>query len=452
MKLFQRLLVAPAALGLMAPIAANAAELNLNGVSDYSESSQSVQNFSDVYPTDWAFKALTDLAESRGCNVSIPSETISRYEAAALLNKCLGSVASELNTQERRLIDEFSAELAVIKGRSSDITAGIGQFEAGQFSSTTTMGGSAVFNVGSVSDGGTDDTNDSMYMQYAYVLELNTSFRGTDSLFVEIETGNASGPFASMDSAVAGSSNALAVSSMFYSFPLGNDFEVTVGPLLDQDDVIASTGSVYSDAFRHSSMRFSAAGDQTGGGAAISYSNDSGFVGSFSYVGVDASNSANNQGLTGSESEDVTTISAGYNADEFGVGIVIASNDGDGLDANGDAVNGFDTFGVGFNYSPEATPVTFSVTYDTIDFEVGEERTDLFFGVEYEAGPGTLGVAYHSLDEDGGSANDETGYEVVYAYPVNDNITVTPGLFYVEDTSTTGDDDTGLFVETTFSF
>ena len=36
MKLFQQLLVAPAALGLIAPMAANAAELNLNGVSDYS--------------------------------------------------------------------------------------------------------------------------------------------------------------------------------------------------------------------------------------------------------------------------------------------------------------------------------------------------------------------------------------------------------------------------------
>ena len=35
MKLFQQLLVAPAALGLLAPVAANAAELNINGVSDY---------------------------------------------------------------------------------------------------------------------------------------------------------------------------------------------------------------------------------------------------------------------------------------------------------------------------------------------------------------------------------------------------------------------------------
>ena len=54
MKLFQQLLVAPAALGLMAS-GANAAELNINGVSEYASADQvtSVTQFSDVYPTDW---------------------------------------------------------------------------------------------------------------------------------------------------------------------------------------------------------------------------------------------------------------------------------------------------------------------------------------------------------------------------------------------------------------
>ena len=37
MKLFQRLLVAPAALGLLSPISANANEVNLNDISNYSD-------------------------------------------------------------------------------------------------------------------------------------------------------------------------------------------------------------------------------------------------------------------------------------------------------------------------------------------------------------------------------------------------------------------------------
>ena len=37
MKLFQRLLVAPAALGFISPIAVNATEINLNEISNYSD-------------------------------------------------------------------------------------------------------------------------------------------------------------------------------------------------------------------------------------------------------------------------------------------------------------------------------------------------------------------------------------------------------------------------------
>ena len=37
MKLFQHLLVAPAALGLISPIVANATEINLNEISNYSD-------------------------------------------------------------------------------------------------------------------------------------------------------------------------------------------------------------------------------------------------------------------------------------------------------------------------------------------------------------------------------------------------------------------------------
>ena len=37
MKLFQQLLIAPAALGLLAPLAASASEVNLDAISNYSD-------------------------------------------------------------------------------------------------------------------------------------------------------------------------------------------------------------------------------------------------------------------------------------------------------------------------------------------------------------------------------------------------------------------------------
>ena len=81
MKLFHQLLVAPAALGLLAPMAANATELNISGVSDYSATSvsssreqvTSITQFSDVYPTDWAYQALSNLIERYGCVLVIPT-------------------------------------------------------------------------------------------------------------------------------------------------------------------------------------------------------------------------------------------------------------------------------------------------------------------------------------------------------------------------------------------
>ena len=93
MTFVQQLLVAPAALGLLVPLAvvntpaANAAELNINGVSDYAASASgnsldqvtSVTQFSDIYPTDWAYQALATLVETYGCVAGYPNGTCLLY-------------------------------------------------------------------------------------------------------------------------------------------------------------------------------------------------------------------------------------------------------------------------------------------------------------------------------------------------------------------------------------
>jgi len=306
------------------------------------------------------------------------------------------------------------------------------------FSSTTTLSGSAYFTVGSVADGGTADNQEELYMQYAYGLDVNSSFTGEDLLSAGIVTGNASGPLAAMDSAENGD---LSVTSLFYNFPVG-DLSVTVGPLVDQDDVVAATTSAYSDAFRLGSMPFSLAGDETGPGVAVAYSNDNGVSASVSFVSLGATDSS--VGFGTDDSEDVATFTLGYDGDGFGGGLVIASNDGEGGGA------GYDTLGGGIYYSPESIDATFSVAYDTQDPETGSDASDLFIGVDYEVGPGTLSAAYNSTDVDGSDTEDTTGFEVSYTYSINDNVTITPGFFTVEDT--TGDDDSGVVVETAFSF
>ena len=309
------------------------------------------------------------------------------------------------------------------------------------FSSTTSLSGGAVFTIGSVADGGTSDTEEELYMQYGYGLDVTSSFTGEDMLYMGMETGNATGPLASMDSSIGGT-GAITLHSLFYAFPVG-DLEVTAGPLLDQDDVVAATTSAYSDAFRLGAMPYSLAGNETGPGVGIAYSNGSGVVASVSFVSVGGSDST--VGIGADDGDDVSTFTLGYDGDGFGGGLVIASNDGEA------GTSGYDTFGGGIYYSPESVPATISVSYDTTDPETGADATDLFVGVDYEVGPGTLSAAYNSTDIDGSDSEDSTGFEVSYSYGLNDYVSVTAGFFTVEDTST-GDDDTGVVAETYFSF
>merc|ERR1711871_950386 len=85
--------------GPLAPVA-QAADLNIAGVSDYAAQEQvtSVTQFSDVYPSDWAYQALSNLVEQYGCVAGYPNGTfrgnraMTRYEAVALLNACLDRI------------------------------------------------------------------------------------------------------------------------------------------------------------------------------------------------------------------------------------------------------------------------------------------------------------------------------------------------------------------------
>ena len=267
MKLFQQLLVAPAALGLLAT-GANAAELNINGVSDYAASADqvtSVTQFSDVYPTDWAYQALANLVETYGCVAGYPNGTfrgnraMTRYEAAALLNACLDRV-TELTDELRRLIKEFDTELAVIRGRVDGLEARVGELEATQFSTTTKLKGQTTFVIGASTassnvDGAADfynATQGATTFNYDTRLFLDTSFTGKDLLRTMLRAGNfGSSVFGNgmttMETAFEEPSgpNSVAINRVWYQFPIGENFTATVGGLVRQDDMLAVWPSAY---------------------------------------------------------------------------------------------------------------------------------------------------------------------------------------------------------------
>ena len=219
MKPFHKLLLAPVALGLAAPVAASAADLNISGVNSYSGVSQftltpqdqvtSITQFSDVRPTDWAYQALSNLIERYGCVAGYPNGTykggqaMTRYEAAALLNACLDRV-TEVTDEIKRLLGEFQQELNVLRGRVDKLESKVGKLEAQQFSTTTKLQGDTYWSIGAPAFGGVNTgrtngtqpnsaTNGGTVFNYDLRLNLNTSFTGKDLLYTRLRSGNYGG-------------------------------------------------------------------------------------------------------------------------------------------------------------------------------------------------------------------------------------------------------------------
>jgi hypothetical protein len=305
MKLIQQLLVAPAALGLLAPVAVQAAELNIDGINKYAAEEQvtSINQFSDVKPTDWAYQALSNLIERYGCVAGYPNGTykggqaMTRYEAAALLNACLDRI-TEVTDELKRLMAEFEKELAVLRGRVDGLEAKVGELEATQFSTTTKLNGKATFVIGANSYGGNAfvspaasaftgvplttssatpfpglavvtpntwqnqarATQGATVFNYDIKLNFDTSFTGKDLLRTQLRAGNfgesAFGqPTVGLNALEAGFEEAcgtnadcgdvVAINRLFYQFPLGSNFTATIGGRVRQDDMLAVWPSAY---------------------------------------------------------------------------------------------------------------------------------------------------------------------------------------------------------------
>ena len=385
MKLFQKLLLAPAALGLMAPVAATAAELNIAGVNQYGSEEQvtSITQFSDVQPTDWAYQALSNLIERYGCVAGYPNGTfrggraMTRWEAAALMNACLDRV-TEVTDELRRLMKEFEQELAVLKGRVDGLEAKVGELEATQFSTTTKLKGIATFVLGANSFSGSSplvNANKEAYgattFNYDVRLNFDTSFTGKDLLRTTLRSGNfagtafigASTPNNALETAFQESEaadNIVAINRLFYQFPVGDKLTVTFGGRVRQDDMLAMWPSAYPadtvlDVFTYAGSPC-AYSLNLGAGAGVFYQ-DNGFNFSINYVAQNANNGSpaatvggvsnpNGGGIGTEASAQTFTAQLGYAGDNYGLAVAYTYANGTGIPAgtplaSGNNVNGF---------------------------------------------------------------------------------------------------------------
>jgi hypothetical protein len=267
------------------PVLRDANLLQSAGSDDPMAQVTSVSQLSDVQPTDWAFQALQSLVERYGCIAGYPDGTyrgnraMTRYEFAAGLNACLDRLLELRDFEDvdfaaiRRLQEEFAAELAQIRGRVDSLESRTAELEANQFSTTTKLSGSVYFHLnGAAADG--DVLAEGAFLDGRFVanrdpltgrpstvlitddpeitfsnlvwLNLNTSFTGSDSLVMQLASGDAGAganfftsaglfntygvPF-TLQSPAPG--NDVILRELFYSFPVVEQLQLTVGPRIN---------------------------------------------------------------------------------------------------------------------------------------------------------------------------------------------------------------------------
>ena len=287
MKLFQRLLVAPAALGLISPIAANATEVNLNEISNYSD--EEIIEFGNSFDNDKSNKSLL-LAGGEG------------------------------------LADTNSYD--------------------GGFSETTTASFSADFAVGAVDGKGVTTTvtdgDETLQATYGFQIDLNTSFTGEDSLDISLDAGNANGSLSEFDTNAT--SDALNVDGVSYTFPLGGA-TAFIGDNTD-GSMLFTTACVYGGPSNTLDDCANVTAGITGGGVSIgaAYDFGNGFSSAFGAQFTET-------GIATDETNDSYALNAAYTGDNYGVSVTYANvEDGNDNDTY-TALNGYYSFDNGLNVS-----------------------------------------------------------------------------------------------------
>ena len=466
-------------------------------IASYTQQDQvsSVSQFSDVLPTDWAYQALSNLVEQYGCVAGYPNgsfrgnRAITRYEAAALLNACLERV-SEVTDELRRLIQEFKAELAILKGRVDGLEARVGELEATQFSTTTKLSGTAAFLFGATKYLGSGAHNvssgkrnaslpnygagptDGLHFVYDLRLDLNTSFTGKDLLKTRLEAGNMNASSFGLGSAtplsyyswiapLGGSDNELTISRLWYNFPIGESFRVTVGPRVRQDELLATWPVRYPSEIPLFGIPWYAGNPgvynlNLGPGAGLTFNtkfNDTKFSAAAIYVAGAGNSSSPSTGGLGTEfSQATSTLQASFYQDEWNITLAYNYTQADVYPGMGTpyftqnlnnpmhswAVSGFYDFNVKNKFIPTLNLGAGMNHYEDDDFGRVSSASwysalmwkDLIadgqdFGISFGQ-PTFVTDIKHGSPSDGGYF-----LETYYRFAVTDNVSVTPTFLWL---------------------
>ena len=366
MKLFKHLFVAPAVLGLIAPVTTKATEINLDTISNlYQE------------------------------NIDVNSKSFISTPNKSLLLSGGEGLVEEAGTSDSIIEDSFSE--------------------------TTSASFGSNFYIGAVESSA---TGEAVTFSYDFSMDLSTSFTGEDSLDVAVIGGNAG--TTAVDGYMGGdnTSDALMLDGISYTFPLGGA-TIIVGDGVGVDDM--NTGACAYSAFTDllSDCGTSNVGGSADSGFAIGYDFGNGFTVAGGAAGGDSTS-----GYFTEEDASTIGLEVAYTSDTYGLSIAYTDDE---------AETYYSFQGM---LTPEGFP-SISVGYETDD----DDADAIFAGLTFDevgAGSVSIGIASTAL-----SSDDYYQYELSYSYPLNDGMTITPGVFIAESA---GEDETGVVVTTSFSF
>lgn len=483
---------------LLAAVAANATELNRVALSRYGTNEQvtSIGQFSDVRPGDWAYQALSNLIERNGCVAGysngriVGNRTISRFEAAALLNACLDRL-STVTDELKQLMAAFAPELTALKGRLDGAEAKVGVMAAQQFSSTTKLSGQATMVLGGSAYSGSaintaantvntatqgDQTlPNALSFNYDVRLTFDSSFNGSDLLRTQLRAGNFDGnnnsfggggptPLSTLETAFQEPRGAqiLGIYKLYYQAPLGGGLTATVGPRVAMEDILAFWPSVYPASTVLDVLTMAGApvayNYNRGAGAGLWWQRN-GWSLSANYVagnGNDGNPAAGGIGTANAASSG--TVQFGFHDPSWGLALAYTGVQNGAIPYGTlsllDALNTGPTFTNAFALSGYWQPSRSgwipsisagwginSTTYNTLQppgtattiqsWSVGLNWNDAF-APGHAAGMGFGQAPFATAQSGGGNPNDANWmWEWWYNLQLSDNISVTPAVFYL---------------------
>lgn len=463
----------------------------------------SVSKFSDVQPTDWAFQALQSLVERYGCIAGYPNSTfrgnraMTRYEFAAGLNACLDRVNELIATATADLVkkedleavkalqEEFSAELATLRGRVDALDARTSELESKQFSTTMKLSGEVIFNLatpfGTKNTAG-NDLNSNVQFSDRVRLTIGGSFTGSDRLNIRLNARNTTamngvtGTNMTNLGIAGGGNNEVSVDKLNYAFNLNDNVRVqvdasngefysnmnTFNPLMSS----SSRGSI-SRYGRFSPIYRQGAG---GAGATVNVKLNNMFTLSGGYMASNANNPANglNAGnTTGNNTGSSAAIAqlAFKPVDQFNLGLTYARSYNGSFQSTGSAFanNGFITSGARTDANHYGVQATYNLTKDITlggwyGFSDVDVKTGANAGRDADINYWAAHLGFKDFGGDGnllgfivGQSPKVTGLsgtgvtsttntdrlgtsfhlETLYRMQLNDNMSITPGLLVI---------------------